>query len=808
MKRVLFPILLLIVWLNTATSFGKPYKDGDNIDSLFLNPPSEAKPIMIWQWMDGLVTREGITKDLEAYKEAGIGGVQNFQIGGPLQGLIADTANAVGTDNWKGLMAYAINECARLGISYGTHNCPGWSSSGYPSVKPEDSMQKLVWTETRVTGRWQGVLPQPGVDPKYNYYEDIAMLAIPDKAIADTVIFLGTKPYVNWTANKGNWILLRIGHTTNGKTNCNNAPYGGVGLEVDKMSKEKVDKFWQTYPAMLLKLAGNNVGKTFCRLEIDSYEAGAQDWTPLMAEEFQKRCGYSLTKWLPVLTGHTVESKEATERFLKQWKEVIAQLFAENYYGEMNRLARKAGLQLLIQPYGDPLDPMLCTKAAPGSLLCGEFWTHPDNWGGHSIEKMSAIAWQTGYRELYAEGMTCWPLYAWKSDPASLKASADVSFLKGVNHLMLHAAASNPWTKVQPGMSFGKWGTQFQPGQTWWKTGAKPFFRYISRCQSLLQKGDFYRQDSCRNGLRYIWRKTANEDIIFVANVTDRDMTDTLTLAIKPTTAEARCSAELWYPDNGERTKAKLTDNGDIYLELEGHGSVFVILRKDSRPLVAYKPRLKNVSSNTPFMKIGKTWRVTFCEPGRTSGEWIVKSDNDTLPSWTTSDDKNIKYFSGTATYSTTVELDKLPRKSPDGTDMTICLDLGKVKNIAVVRVNGIVCDTLWKAPFIADVSKALHKGKNKIEVDVVNLWPNRMTGDEFEPDDMEWGDEIHYEYAPGNPPIGRFLKSVPQWLKEGRPRPSRDRRTVTCFKFFTKDSPLLESGLIGPVSLYATCTN
>lgn len=86
---------------------------------------------------------------------------------------------------------------------------------------------------------------------------------------------------------------------------------------------------------------------------------------------------------------------------------------------------------------------------------------------------------------------------------------------------------------------------------------------------------------------------------------------------------------------------------------------------------------------------------------------------------------------------------------------------------------------------------------ENVIEVDVTNLWPNRMIGDEQLPDDMEWSEPLNYEYAPGNPVVGRYLTSIPDWLRDGTPRPS-GRKTVGCFKFFTKDSPLLPSGLVG----------
>ena len=89
---------------------------GQTLDEAFHNPPQEARPLIIWQWMDGVVTSEGITADLEAYAKAGLGGVQQFHVGGPLQGTIRDTTNAIGTDKWKQLMRHAISECQRLGL--------------------------------------------------------------------------------------------------------------------------------------------------------------------------------------------------------------------------------------------------------------------------------------------------------------------------------------------------------------------------------------------------------------------------------------------------------------------------------------------------------------------------------------------------------------------------------------------------------------------------------------------------------------------------------------------------------------------
>ena len=294
--------------------------------------------------------------------------------------------------------------------------------------------------------------------------------------------------------------LLRLGHTTNGKTNYATAPVGGVGLECDKMSREAVRRYWDTYPQQLLSLAGSEAGKTFQRLEIDSYEAGGQEWTRRMPEEFEQRRGYALLPWLPTLTGlAVVDSPEATLRVRRDWQETVSDLFAENYYGYMSQLAHEHGLKLLVQPYGTgsakPFNPIntqkIVRQVAPDDPICAEFWAKPDSWGWKDVPRVASAAHSVGHEEVWAEGFTCWPLHAWQDDPAALKATADRAFCLGVNRVMLHAAAQNPWPQAKPGMTFGMWGTWWTPGQTWWRDGATALFTYIARCQSLLQRGQW-----------------------------------------------------------------------------------------------------------------------------------------------------------------------------------------------------------------------------------------------------------------------------------------------------------------------------
>lgn len=776
----------------------------ETLEQVFANPPQEARPIMIWQWMDGLISADGITSDLEAYKAAGLGGVQQFQVGGPEQGLICDTTNAIGSDNWKTLMKHALNECDRLGLSFGTHNCPGWSSSAFPTVPPEYSMQKLVWSDTIVGGgQIQDVMvAQPYLEPSNSYYRDIALLAMPLDSVIPyhSIINLNNK-----RANlpKGKWRILRIGHTSNGKTNYATAPFGGVGLECDKMSREAVRKYWESYPQMLVELSGDAIGKTFQRIEIDSYEAGGQEWTPQFPEEFYTRRGYKIWNWLPVLMGFTIESPERSRKFLEDYAMTGTELFAENYYGYMAELAHENGLKLLYQPYGtnssQPFNPINTEKIAqqlPEDLFCTEFWYEPTSWGWPSVPRHTAVAHKLGIERIYAEGFTCWPFTPWKEDPASLKVMADKAFCLGVNSLMLHAGAHNPWKGYTPGMTFGKWGTWWTPGQTWWQSGgAKLLFDYFSRCQSLLQRGKWVADH--KDGkttliseipLQWIHRRDGNTNIYFIANPVDSVFNTIITLPSEGKTPE------IWFPESGETGIAPAweIENGEtrIGMHFNEYESCFIILRNDTDE--------KGPGLNIPDtiikarIPIEGKWSLSFPE-GWDAPKTVELDD---LIAWNEHTNDSIKYFSGTATYNNDFHIDRI---NPDA---QYFLDLGEVKNLAQVTINGIPVAHLWKKPFRCDISDYLKPGTNNLRIEVTNLWPNRMIGDEQFEDDVEWDELMIFSHAPGSPAVGRFMKKVPDWLINGEERPSKHRKAVISFKFFEKDSPLLPSGLIGPVEV------
>ena len=146
------------------------------LEGLFAHPPKEARPQVWWHWMNGNVSKAGITADLEAMAAIGIGGATLFNVSCE----IPEGPVAFGSDEWLDCVTFALKEANRTGIDVTLHNCPGWTSSGGPWVSADDAMKRQVWSETDVAGgaAHAGVLALPG--PLVGgYYRDAAVVAFP-----------------------------------------------------------------------------------------------------------------------------------------------------------------------------------------------------------------------------------------------------------------------------------------------------------------------------------------------------------------------------------------------------------------------------------------------------------------------------------------------------------------------------------------------------------------------------------------------------------------------------------------------------
>jgi (4-O-methyl)-D-glucuronate---lignin esterase len=195
-----------------------------------------------------------------------------------------------------------------------------------------------------------------------------------------------------------------------------------------------------------------------------------------------------------------------------------------------------------------------------------------------------------------------------------------------------------------------------------------------------------------------------------------------------------------------------------------------------------------------PDVAINGPWHVAF--PPNLGAPTSIELSQ--LASWTTNSDPGVKYFSGTATYTT--KFDVPPNVA--NANGVVLLDLGDVRNIAEVKLNGQNLGILWKPPFRVDVSGKLRAGENELSVSVTNLWPNRMIGDEQEPDDVQWASARMWNADGKRVSGGQPMQHPPDWVADPTTRPSKGRVTLSTWKFYTKDSPLLDSGLLGPVKI------
>jgi hypothetical protein len=493
----------------------------DALEAGFKAPPASAKPHTWWHWVNGNITKEGIAADLAAMQKVGLGGAQIFNVdcglpSGPVPFM---------SDQWRELMKFAMEEAGKRGIEICAHNCGGWSSSGGPWVKPDDAMKMLTWSETQVVGgkRFAGSLAMP--PSRMGYYKDIAVLAFPTpqgeparitdirvKAGFDradrlrpnftgkaegavtpraSIVDLSGKAHLDgqlfWEVPEGNWTVMRFGYTLTGAQNAP-ATEEARGLEVDKLDRGSVETFWRTgMMADLLKTLGPLAPRVLNNVLIDSYETGCQNWTGRMRQEFRTRTGYDLLTWLPVVSGRVVESLPESERFLWDFRRVIADLWSESYYSYMADIGKRTGLKSSSEPYGNGIFDNI-QAGGYADIPMSEFWVG----GGTGNSKLAAsIGHVYGRKFVGAESFTADDRQGrWLVDPYSIKALGDAVFCEGVNRYIFHRYAHQPWTGLVPGLTMGPWGTHFERTVTWWRP-ASEWIRYVTRCQQMLQAGRF-----------------------------------------------------------------------------------------------------------------------------------------------------------------------------------------------------------------------------------------------------------------------------------------------------------------------------
>jgi (4-O-methyl)-D-glucuronate---lignin esterase len=555
-------LLSLLVSIATAA---------DSLANGFVHPPDSARPWVYWYFMDGNLTGQGMKADLEAMKQAGIGGAIFLEVNigiprGPVDFM---------SPRWQDLFADAVDEAARLGIQIAVGAGPGWCGTGGPWIKPQLAMQDLVAGVTNVAGpaQFSAVLPLPQPRKPFfglgtltpelkkeweDFYRDVAVLAFPTPAgtnripdvdekalyfrapfssapgvksclpspasfpalpakdciapgqIVDLTKKMSPDGRLIWDVPPGQWTLMRFGRRLTGQT-TRPAPKPGLGFESDKFDRAALDAQYNNFVRKLLTKIGphRNPSRGLTMVHFDSWEMSSQNWSPGFRAEFRKRRGYDPLKYLPALSGGIVGSEEISERFLWDLRRTAQEMVVENHLGYLKKLAHRDGLTLSVEPYDmNPCGDLTLGRVADVPQC--EFWYVGFD-TSYSVIEAASIAHTCGRPMVAAEAFTSAPGEDWKADPAALKPLGDWAFCAGVNRFDFHRFQAQPWTNRWPGMTMGPYGVHWDRTQTWWDM-VPAYHEYLARCQFLLQRGVTV-ADVCflaAEGAPYVFRPPAS----------------------------------------------------------------------------------------------------------------------------------------------------------------------------------------------------------------------------------------------------------------------------------------------------------
>ena len=304
-----------------------------------------------------------------------------------------------------------------------------------------------------------------------------------------------------WTPPAGRWVILRFGYSLTGSQNKPASPEA-TGFEVDKLSAAHVKTYFTNYLDQYKDATGGLMGKKGLQyLVTDSWEAGVQNWTDSMMTEFTSHRGYDILPWLPVLKGRVVESAEASDRFLWDFRKTIADLTAENYYDQLTTLLHERGMMGRYSESHESnrafvADGMDVKRKA--SIPMGALWV-PEEFNGKGtpiprvlkdvdLMESASVAHIYGQNLVAAESMTAGG-YAWIWSPESLKPTADLELASGVNRFVI-LSVHQPVNDKIPGLGLGWFGQWFTRHETWAEQ-AKPWTTYLSRSSYMLQQGNF-----------------------------------------------------------------------------------------------------------------------------------------------------------------------------------------------------------------------------------------------------------------------------------------------------------------------------
>ncbi len=504
----------------------------------FKEPPRQYGIRCWWWWLNGNVTRQAITRDLEEMKAKGFSGACIVDAGGAEQrgNNQVPEGPMFGSAEWRALFRHALNEAARLNLTLSLNIQSGWNLGG-PDIAPEEAAKHLTWSKTSAHGPGPVDVILPDPPARDHFYRDIAVYALPSKpdskrppirnledkaafkevsgSVADTRHLLTDVPgqpgeedarltasvplaqkiepggAFHWQAPAGDWTILRMGYTTS-PAHVSTSSGKWQGRVLDYLSEHHFMRYWLDHVEPLMQDAEAFTGPTLRYLQTDSWELGGLNWTEGLEADFRSRRGYDLMPFLPIIAGYIIENRDISNRFLADWRKTLSDLIAEKHYAVFAREARQHNLGIQPESAGPHLGPFDGLKNYQYSeLMMSEFWIpspHRPTPERRFFVKQAASAAHIYNRTLVgAEAFTSIGPH-WNDVPwAAHKPSFDHEICAGLNLAFVHTFTCSPPEMGKPGQEYFA-GTHFNPNITWWDLSGE-FIRYLSRVQYMSQRG-------------------------------------------------------------------------------------------------------------------------------------------------------------------------------------------------------------------------------------------------------------------------------------------------------------------------------
>lgn len=341
----------------------------------------------------------------------------------------------------------------------------------------------------------------------------------------------------------------------------------------------------------------------------------------------------------------------------------------------------------------------------------------------------------------------------------------------------------------------------------------------IAEARQLLSIQSPFQWLGSANGLRAIARREGSAQWFFVSNGADQAQSFGMSFAV------TGLQPELWNAETGSISAAPVwrvvNQRTEFDLQLGSNKSIFVVFRRpvaatsyhltavpapNARLVTATNGDMHWISDQatqlqlTPHNGGQQTLTLAAAERAAITGDWQVdfkpilgkpfRARFSSLSDWSTHENPEIRYFSGTATYQLRFQV----RREQLADQRRLLLDLGQVRDMAEVSINDQPQGVWWHAPFERDVTAALREGENTLTIAVTNTWHNLLVGDERYPVDFEWGTDRGAQ--------GRGIKGYPEWFVKNQPRPSAQRKAFVLWYYHRDNTALLPAGLLGPVEL------